>query len=106
MSGTVLLWLGLTLLLLGGVGMLRFRTPYDRLQAAGVADVGGATLFLVGLVIYTGWEATGGIAILLILFLLFTGPLSTHAIAKGTFVRREKPTSSGARPLPGQRPEP
>lgn len=86
MIGEVLLWLGMVLVWIGGVGMIRFRSPYCRLQAAGVADIGGAALFLVGLIAYSGWEATGGLMIVLILFLLFTGPLSTHAVAKSAFV--------------------
>lgn len=89
--GTVLLSLGLGLLFLSGVGMLRFRDPYERLQAAGVGDIGGAFLFLVGLILHLGWAATGGILLALIAFFLFTGPLSTHAIAKAAFVRGERP---------------
>ncbi|MBC7093337.1 monovalent cation/H(+) antiporter subunit G [Candidatus Bipolaricaulota bacterium] len=91
MIGDVLLILGVALLLLGGLGMIRFRDPYDRLQAAGVADIGGATLFLVGLILRAGWGPGSGIMVLLILFLLFTGPLATHAIAKGAFVRGHRP---------------
>jgi len=48
-------------------------------------------VFLVGLILALGWGATGGILIALIAFLLFTGPLSTHAIAKGAFLRGERP---------------
>lgn len=86
--GEVLLFLGLALLWLGGLGMVRFRSPYVRLQVAGVADIGGTSLFLVGLIVWEGWEATGGLALVLLLFLLFTGPLATHAVAKSAFVRR------------------
>jgi multicomponent Na+:H+ antiporter subunit G len=89
--GIVLLAAGLTLLLLGGLGMLRFHGPYLRLQAAGVGDIGGTVLFLVGLIVHHGWMATGGIFVVLVLFFVFTGPLSTHAIAKGAFVRGERP---------------
>jgi len=89
--GVVLIGLGLFLLLLGGVGAIRFRDPYARLQASGVGDIGGAVVFLVGLILALGWGATGGILIALIAFLLFTGPLSTHAIAKGAFLRGERP---------------
>ncbi|QAA76110.1 MAG: hypothetical protein BIP78_0344 [Candidatus Bipolaricaulis sibiricus] len=92
MIGTVFLAAGLALLLLGGVGLLRFRGPYERLQAAGVGDIGGAFLFLVGLILRLGWPATGGILVALIGFFLFTGPLSTHAIAKAAFVRGERPS--------------
>ncbi len=91
MIGTVLLVAGLALLFLGGVGLLRFRGPYERLQASGVGDVGGAVLFLVGLIVHLGWSGAGPILVLLILFFVFTGPLSTHAIAKGAFVRGERP---------------
>ncbi len=86
--GEALLALGLALLGVGGLGMVRFRSPYARLQAAGVADVGGALAFLLGLMLREGWAATGGLTLVLLLFLLFTGPLATHAIAKGAFVRR------------------
>jgi multicomponent Na+:H+ antiporter subunit G len=86
--GTVLLFLGLLLLWIGSLGMLRFRSPYCRLQVAGVGDIGGAAVFLVGLLLHSGWEATGGIMIVLLLFLIFTNPLGTHAIAKSAFVRR------------------
>ncbi len=86
--GEILLFLGLALLWIGGLGMMRFRSPYARLQVAGVADIGGAAVFLVGLLLYSGWEATGGLMIVILLFLLFTGPLATHAIAKSAFVRK------------------
>lgn len=86
--GEALLFLGLVLLWIGGLGMWRFRSPYVRLQVAGVADVGGVMAFLLGLIFYTGWKATGGLALVMLLFFLFTNPLATHAIAKGAFVRR------------------
>lgn len=86
--GGAFLALGVALLWVGGLGMVRFRSPYTRLQAAGVADVGGTVAFLLGLMLHAGWAATGGLTLVLLLFLLFTGPLATHAIAKGAFVRR------------------
>jgi len=89
--GLAFLACGLALLFLGGLGLFRFSGLYERLQGGGVGDIGGSTLFLVGLILRCGWEATGGILVLLIAFFLFTGPLSTHAIAKGAFVRGERP---------------
>lgn len=90
MIGTVLLSLGLLLLFLGGAGMLRFRSPYDRLQAAGVADIGGTALLLVGLILEVGFGAQGGLILVLLFFLLCTGPVATHSIARGAFVRGER----------------
>jgi len=85
------LWAGMALLWVGGVGLLRMRNPYDRLQTAGVGDIGGAALMLVGVLLDMGFWETSGVPLLLMLFLLFTGPLATHSIAKGAFVRGERP---------------
>lgn len=85
--GEAFLGLGLALLWIGGLGMVRFRSPYVRLQVSGVADIGGTTVFLLGLMLREGWPATGGLTLVLLLFVLFTGPLATHAVAKSAFVR-------------------
>lgn len=91
--GHVLLGLGTLLLLLGGVGLIRFRDPYSRLQAAGVADVGGASLVVIGLMFRVGWGWDLGVLLIFLFLLLFTGPVATHAIAKAAFVRRHPPRS-------------
>lgn len=90
-AANALMGVGALLLWLGGLGFLRFRDPYSRLQAAGVADVGGALVFLIGLslLVGRGWEL-GALAMLAALS-LFTGPVATHAIAKGAFLRRHPP---------------
>ncbi len=91
MISQILLWGGLVLLWIGGVGLLRMRNPYDRLQAAGVGDVGGVVLVLLGVLVDMGFRQSGGIPLLLLVFLAFTGPLATHSIAKAAFVRGERP---------------
>lgn len=90
MIGNILIFLGLLLLWIGSLGMLRYRSPYCRLQVAGVGDIGGTAVFLLGLLLHSGWEVTGGIMIVLLFFLIFTIPLGTHAIAKSAFMRRVK----------------
>lgn len=88
---------GLLLLLLGGVAFLRLGGPYERLQGAGVGDIGGAALFLIGLFV-RDWSTTGWVGVLLLLFLLFTGPVATHAVAKAAFVRGLRPKGGGRWP--------
>ncbi|HEC63432.1 MAG TPA: sodium:proton antiporter [Candidatus Acetothermia bacterium] len=88
MSGLFLCGVGVALLVIGGLGLWRFPDLYSRLQGAGVGETGGALLFLVGLLVHTGH--LDGVAILLLALLLFTGPIVTHSIAKGAFVRRER----------------
>jgi len=89
-TALVLLAAGLAFLFLGGLGLVRFGGPYERLQGAGVGDIGGAALFLIGL-LFRGWTASGGVGVLLLIFLLFTGPIATHAVAKAAFVRGVRP---------------
>jgi len=90
-SACLLLWIGVGLLWLGGIGMLRMRNPFDRLQVAGVADIGGASLVLIALMTQRGLGSAGLVTLLLLLFVVFTGPLATHAIAKAAFGRGERP---------------
>lgn len=91
MTVQIVTWAGVALLWLGGIGMLRMRNPFDRLQVAGVADIGGASLVLIALVFHRGFLTGGPVALFLLLFVLFTGPLATHAIAKAAFGRGERP---------------
>ncbi len=87
----LLIGAGILLLAIGGLGFIRFRDSYSRLQAAGVGDLGGALLVVAGAALRASraWEV--GILGLLGLLLLFTGPVATHAIAKGAFLRRHAP---------------
>jgi|Deesub1362A_J573_1020465.scaffolds.fasta_scaffold14939_2 multicomponent Na+:H+ antiporter subunit G len=84
----LLMGLGIVLLIVGGLGFLRFSDTYSRLQATGVGDLGGALLLIIGLSLRAplGWEL--GVLGLLGVLLLFTTPVATHAIAKGAFLRR------------------
>jgi len=86
----VLLAAGLAFLFFGGLGLVRFHGPYDRLQGAGVGDIGGAALLLIGLLV-RNWSSSGGVGVLLLILLLFTGPIATHAVAKAAFVRGVRP---------------
>ena len=90
-ASPVLLSLGVFLLLVGGIGSLRFGDPYSRLQATGVGDVGGAALVVIGLALKAGWSWELGVLGALGALLLFTGPVATHAVAKGAFLRRHRP---------------
>ena len=86
---------GVLLLLVGGIGFLKYKDPYSRLQAAGVGDVGGAALVVIGLALLAGWGWELGVLGALGALLLFTGPVATHAVAKGAFLRRHRPKGEG-----------
>ena len=69
--------------IVGVLGYLRFPDVYAKLHAAGKVGVFGVVLLLVAAVVWTplGW-AKGG---LLIVFLMISGPVATHAIGSAAF---------------------
>lgn len=87
MTATVFIYLGGLLIMIGTIGILRFRDVYSRLQASGISDNVGLTLLLIGLIISGGWEASDWAILLLIAVLLATNPVATHSIAKSAFVQ-------------------
>ena len=76
---------GSALLLIAGIGLLRFPHFYSRLHAAGVIDTLAAGLFLGGLAFLFG-PTLGTLRLALIfLFLLFTSPTACHALANAAW---------------------
>lgn len=76
------LGLGALLLISGSVGLLRFPDFYTRMHAAGVTDTLAAALTIFGLMLLAGWSIVLIKLILILLFILLTGPTASHALAK------------------------
>ena len=91
MISDVLIGLGLLFVVIGTIGILRFRDVYSRLQASGVSDNAGLGLILIGLIVRSGLSADDLRLGLLLLLLLLTNPIITHSIAKSAFVMRHGP---------------
>ncbi|HOO62683.1 MAG TPA: monovalent cation/H(+) antiporter subunit G [Synergistaceae bacterium] len=67
------------------IGILRFPDVYTRLHAGTKALSGGAILILLGVALrMEGWQGTAKI-FMIILFLLGTNPLASHAIARSCY---------------------
>lgn len=81
-----LLAAGMFFLITGALGVLRFPDFYTRLHPSGVAETFGMPLLLLGLAIMAGWSLTALKLILLMIFLLFTGPTACHALAKAAWL--------------------
>ena len=88
MISNILIGLGLLFVVIGTIGILRFRDVYSRLQASGVSDNAGLGLVLIGLIVRNGLSADDLKLGLLLLLLLLTNPIITHSIAKSAFVMR------------------
>ncbi len=79
------------LIVTGGVGMLRFPDLYTRMHAAGVTDTGGAGLVLFGLMLQGGLTIVTVKLALILWFMLFTGPVSSHVLAKAALHGKLEP---------------
>ena len=90
----ILLGMGALLLISGSVGLLRFPDFYTRMHAAGVTDTLAAMLTLLGLMLITGWNIVLVKLGLILLFILFTGPTASHALAKAAQHGGLKPIES------------
>lgn len=91
----VMLGLGSLLLLIGGVGLLRFPDFYSRIQAAGLTDTLVSLLILVGLMLQADSIPTAAKLLFTLLFLLFTAPTASHALAKAARHGKLKPWQPG-----------
>ncbi len=79
---------GCGFLLIGAIGVLRMPEFYTRLHAAGLTDTLGAGLLLGGLLLQAGLNLTGLKLVLIILFLLMTSPIATHALINAAYTAR------------------
>lgn len=66
----------------GGMGLLRFPDFYTRTHAVGLTDTAGAGLILLGLLLQSPDSATAIRLVLILMFMLLTGPTATHALAQ------------------------
>ncbi len=76
---------GTVLVLIGTLGLIRLPDFYTRLHAAGVTDTMGVELMLIAMMIQSGFSLVTMKLIFIALFLFFTSPTSTHAIANAAW---------------------
>ena len=82
---------GSFLMVLGAIGILRFRGFWARLHAASVIESGGMIFLLVGMCLQAGDVLIFFKLAFIGLFLFITGPTSTHALASAALLDRSKP---------------
>jgi multicomponent Na+:H+ antiporter subunit G len=95
--GWILLLLGSAFCLVGTLGLMRLPDFYSRVHAAGIIDSLGAILILLGLMTQTQDIFVIIKLLLILLFMMVTGPTAVHALAR-TALFSEKdatPTDQG-----------
>jgi len=78
--GGVIAIMGSCFLLLASIGIIRMPDAFNRMQTGTKATTLGSLLFLVGIALARPeWS---GKMVLLLVFILFSNPLSSHALAR------------------------
>jgi len=78
------IFIGITFDLFGCIGLVRMPDIYNRLQASTKCVTLGTCGILFGVFIRFGFSAGGIKALLCIIFLLLTAPVSAHALGRAT----------------------
>jgi multicomponent Na+:H+ antiporter subunit G len=80
--GSIITLIGSIFLFLGALGILRMPDVYNRMQAGTKATTLGSILFLAGIAVGFPTCTCAWKIVLLILFIIFTNPISSHALAR------------------------
>ncbi len=77
--------------LTGGIGVLRLPDIYTRMHGASITDTMGAGLLVLGMILQApDWLVAVKLALIL-MFLAFTGPTSTFALAHAAITSNIRP---------------
>ena len=76
------LFIGIVALLIGSFGLIRLPDVFCRIHAVGMIDTAGASFIILGMVIYEGFTLVTVKLLFVGIFLFFTSPIATHAVAQ------------------------
>ena len=81
LSGGALL-LGTAALLVGALGLVRLPNLFSRIHAVGMMDTAGVAFIMLGMLIHEGVSLVSVKLAVVGVFLFFTSPIATHAVAQ------------------------
>lgn len=96
---------GAFIMLVGSIGINRLPDFYSRTHAAANVDTLGILLFVGGLAVYEGVNLNSAKLMLVVLFLILTSPVASHALARRALRAGLVPWFSKERPGGGLREE-
>ena len=89
--GAFLLLFGLGIFAIEMIGVFRFKYVLNRMHAAAMGDTLGIGFSLIGLIVMNGLDFTSLKLFLVIVFLWFSSPTSSHLIARLEVTTDEEP---------------
>lgn len=81
--------MGIVVLATAMVGNFRFGYVLNRMQVGATSDTLGAALIIIGLIIVSGFNATTVKLIVMVMFLWFANPVSSHFLARTEIITNE-----------------
>ena len=90
---------------IGAVGLNRMPDVFTRMHATSVSDTFGAGLVLVGLMVQAGFSLVTLKLLFILLFLWFTAPIATHALARAALLAGYKPVVAEDSPVEPEDPK-
>lgn len=78
-------------ILVSSLAVLRLPDYFSRIHGAGITDTLGAGLILLGLALQAGFTLVSVKLFLVLLFMVLTGPVTVHALAKTAYRLGLKP---------------
>ncbi|MBL6932991.1 MAG: monovalent cation/H(+) antiporter subunit G [Rhodospirillales bacterium] len=87
----VLLLGGSVFILIGAIGLIRLPDMFSRMHGAGIIDTMGALMLFAGMMLQAGLTMVSVKIFLIILFLMFTSPTTTHALARAALDAGQEP---------------
>ena len=91
--GGILIIIGAAFLFLGGLGILRMPDIYNRLQAGTKATTMGAMSLILGIGVVKMEDSWTWMVkmLIIIIFIAFSNPISSHALARAMYRRKKYP---------------
>lgn len=90
--------IGTVALLVGGVGLIRLPDMFSRIHAAGMIDTAGVGFIILGMMLYEGFSLISIKLAAVAVFLFFTSPIASHAVAQVAYRAGFLPVSKGLEP--------
>ncbi|MGH1440360.1 MAG: monovalent cation/H(+) antiporter subunit G [Cellvibrionaceae bacterium] len=85
----------------GAIGLIRMPDFYTRLHAASVTDTGGILFIMIGLILQAIFIFDNPMAaiklVLVVIFIYFTAPTASHAVAKAALMAKLIPQCPNGR---------
>ena len=89
-TGVVVMVIGMLFMLIGIIGIFRFKCFYARILVVSKVDTVGAIVFMAGMAIKHGISFFSGKLLLIIVIILILSPLVGHMVARSAYISGHK----------------